>query len=194
MLRLRCLPSAFIAKIKATTSGDATHPCVASPAGNHNIGTVNVPDGSGGNVPFDIIFQINAAFANQIRDAEQEHLDDLLLAYQLSLEAAATAVNALAGTTYTGATDADARAAGRTAVAGRLHAKLTGNPATWRTVVMSLGQLSGSQRDALGYHSFGADKPVADVPGRKINIKINAGTTQIGSHTPASVITFASIP
>jgi hypothetical protein len=187
-------PSAFIAKIKPTTSTDATHPCVASPAGDHSIGTIAVPNGAAPAVTCNVVFQITTAFANQIRDAEQEHLDDLLVAYQISLQAAATAVNALAGTTYIGATEPDARAKGQTAVAAKLPAKLTSNPATWRTMVLDLGRLSGSLRDALGRHSFGADAPNVDLAAKKVTVKINAGTTSIGTHSSASLISYANVP
>ncbi|HEX8407939.1 MAG TPA: hypothetical protein VF883_03675 [Thermoanaerobaculia bacterium] len=118
-----------------------------------------------------IYVEVSAAIANLNRQAEQEHCDDMVRAYDLTLGAAQTALaTAVAGNPYAGATSADAVTAARDAITNGLHARLQAvfnnnidvNTATVNaTFGTALGQLyddlcalSGTGRDGLGLHTF----------------------------------------
>lgn len=187
--------STFDATIAATTSTDAVLPCVAAPAGDHVTGTIDVPAGKDkkGTVTCDIVLRITPAFNAKIVAAEQEHLDDMGVAYNLSLVAAAAAVNGLVGTKFTDDSDAKARDKAKNAVAAKLDAKLTADPATWRTVMRSLGMLTISGRDSLLKHTFGTTKPAVDLANKKVVSELTDGSTDIGTISSATMVTFAKI-
>ena len=143
----------WVARVGATRSVDAIHPSIALPVGRHLAGRDAIKDASGVVRHYDRFFDISPRIANLIRAAEQEHLDDLELAYQLSLEAAATAVNAAARRTFRAPTGELAARFARAAVARQLHRRLGDTPAQWRAAVKDLGNLTG-ERDRLNWHEF----------------------------------------
>ena len=187
-------PPQMAVKIRPTTSTDAMNPCIVPGVGDIKWAGANPTESrtvAGTAVTLDKYIRLDQAWHDRIAASEQEHLDDLVLAYQLSLAAAATAVNALAGQEFLGATIDQAKTRAKEALAGRLHAKLTATAATWRTVVMSLGRLSGSQRDARGTHSYGLTYNSVDATAKKVFYTINAGTSR--AIAPANVVKFDSI-
>jgi len=119
-----------------------------------------------------IYVEVSAAIATLNRQAEQEHCDDMVRAYDLTLGAAQTALTtAVAGNPYAGATSADAVTAARDAITNGLHVRLQAvfnnnidvNTATvdnaafgtaLGTLYENLCALSGMGRDAPGLHTF----------------------------------------
>jgi hypothetical protein len=183
----------WVGKIQATTVKDATHSAVAAPTGKHKYDTVSVPV-AGKATNFDVYLDITAAYYGKIRDAEQEHLNDLLHAYNLSIKAAGDAVNSLTAAEYIGTSNADAETKAKAAVAGKLHASLGSDPANWRTQLRTLATMTISGRDNLGWHTFGLDtaaaKLVVDVKAKTITHGLNDGTTSINAAPSATVVHF----
>lgn len=180
----------FSVKVKNTTSADAINPCIVPPVGDHkSVGSS--PTETRSSVVYQRYIRLDATWRARVAASEQEHLDDLVRAYDLSLAAAATAVNSLGTKEYKAATADEAKQQAKTELAGPLHAKLTADPATWRTVVMSLGQLSGSERDAQGTHSYGVEFDSRDAAAKKAFYKLNAGTTR--SIPATTVVQFSKI-
>lgn len=118
-----------------------------------------------------IYVEVSAAIATLNRQAEQEHCDDMVRAYDLTLGAAQTALTAaLAGNPYAGATSAAAVTAARDAITNGMHVRLQAvfdnnidvNTATVNAafdtdlgqLYMDLCGLSALGRDALGLHTF----------------------------------------
>ncbi len=187
----------FVAAVRPTAATDAVHPCVSSPAGDHDIGTQAVPVSDGKTTKMETykkILRISPSFASRIWAAEDEHLADLLYAYQISIEKAATEVNNLAKSgPWTGPTEADAKKQPTDKLAAALPAKLSANAATWGAVVWSLVWLS-AYRDQQGWHSFGTTAGTVDHGKKEIVIELTNGTTQVGTHSTPSVISYARLP
>jgi hypothetical protein len=143
------------ATIKTTTSTDAPTSAVATPVGVYNIGTeaIKNPD-TNKNVQMKKILDVDAAAAGQIKTAEQEHLDDVTQAYTITLKAAEDAVNANAGSAFNATKKADATKQAKDAVKGALDPKLTANPTTWSSMLQTAANLTRSNRDAKGWHTF----------------------------------------
>lgn len=188
-------PSAFIAQFETTTSKDATWPCVASPAGTKKVGTVQVPTKGGGQVAVDLYMEITAAIHGQIMHAEEEHLADLLLAYQLGLEKPAQAVNALAGQNFVAGDEAAAKTQAKKALADKLDPKLTADPMRWLAVTAALCALSGTRRDAKGTHTF-VDDPATmkvDAANKKVTIGLKPGPN-FKQFPATDIIKYANVP
>ena len=186
-------PTEWVATVNATSSTDATHPCVSSPAGEHKTGTkmVNV---KGTPTAYDTYLKITPAYAGKIWAAEDEHLSDALLAYNLSLKKAADEVNKLVGPMWVADTKADAKAGPEGRLRAAMPAKLGIDPAVWRTAVWQLCLMTISGRDNLGYHTFYTSEQAPDHAGKKVVSTLTDGTTQIGTHTSASVVKLSSLP
>ncbi|HRE89221.1 MAG TPA: hypothetical protein PK095_08780, partial [Myxococcota bacterium] len=185
----------FVVKVKPTTSTDAVHPCVSSPAGDHSTGTMSLNIG-GAATNFDVFLKITPAFAQKIWNAEDEHLADALRAYNISLKEAETKVNAIASSNreFTGATEDAAKNAAKDALRATMPAKLGIDPANWRSAVWQLCLLTISQRDNLGYHTFGIAFDSVDIATHKVFNKLTDNTTQIGVHSSTSVVDLARLP
>jgi hypothetical protein len=184
----------WVATVKSTTSTDATHPCVSSPAGDHKTGTtmVNV---KGVPTSYETFLQITAGYAAKIWAAEDEHLADALRAYQISLQAAETEVNKLAqpGKEWVADTKENAELGPKGALQGVMPAKLGIDPTTWRSAVWSLCLLTISGRDNLGYHTFYTSASAPDHANKKVVSTLTDGTTQIGSHSSSAVVDLSKI-
>ncbi len=187
-------PTEWVATVKSTTSTDATHPCVSSPAGEHKTGTRMVNVG-GTPTPYETFLNITPAYAGKIWAAEDEHLSDALHAYNISLKRAADEVNRLAGgSAWVADTEADAKAGPEGALRAAMPAKLGIDPANWRAVVWQLCLLTISGRDALGWHTFHSTEQAPDHGAKKIVSTLSDGTTQIGSHATPSVVDLSKLP
>jgi hypothetical protein len=183
----------WVTKIGATTVADATHSCVASPAGKHKYTTQSLKV-KGVPTTFNVQLEITPGYHTKISDAEQEHLNDLLLAYNLSIKAAGDAVNSLVAAEYVAATQTDAETAAKAAVAGKLHASLTASPATWRSQLIALCGMTISGRDGKGWHTFGlvnsGPTVVVDPVALTITHGLDDGTTSINTAGSPAVVHF----
>lgn len=184
----------WVATVKPTSATDATHPCVSSPAGEHKTGTtmINV---KGVPTAYDTFLEITPAYAAKIWAAEDEHLADAQRAYDISLQKAADEVNRLAapGLKWVADTKADAEQGPKGALQTAMPAKLGIDPVAWRTAVWNLCLLTISGRDNLGYHTFYTSAAAPDHASKKVVSTLTDGTTQIGSHSSASVVDLSKI-
>ncbi|MBA3394866.1 MAG: hypothetical protein H0T89_19625 [Deltaproteobacteria bacterium] len=153
------------ATIKTTTSTDAPTSAIATPAGVYPLGgneqvfnpTVNKK------VPLKKQLGIRASAAAQIVVAEQEHLDDITQAYNITLKAAEAAVNAQASKAFNAASKKAAQKLATDSVKAALDPKLTADPKKWRAMLQTCANLTKSGRDASGWHTFDSFADVGDI-------------------------------
>jgi hypothetical protein len=171
----------WVAKIKTTTFADGNHNAIALPVGKHYIQDIPFTI-KGRSENFGVYMDVDGAYNAKITQAEQEHQDDLTLAYNLSLKPAGEATNALAGREFTGATEVAAKDAAKAELKKGVHARLGADAAQWRSVLRELVNLTKSQRDQAGTHSFSL-QPIdpntgIDAKGKKLYQKLGDGTTR----------------
>ena len=139
-------------KINSVTAPALRFPTyIAAPVGTHDVGGIK--------------YKVTKAINKQIKRAEKEHHDDYQRAYKLTFKAAHGALKKLKGKWFAGATLVEAQEKLDTALAGKLHARLTANPDTWATVIQELNDLSPAARDG-GNHSWDYDE--AEVSGETV--------------------------
>jgi hypothetical protein len=175
--------STFKAKISPTVAKDMTCDVKATPEGKHKgRGLKETITLAGATTPttFDVELEVTGAYHSKIVAAEQEHVDDLVMAYNLSIKAAADAVNSLVSQSFTGTSKADAEKKAKDAVGAKLNPKLGTDPANWRAVLMQLGNLTITQRDQASTHTFGRvyDESKADLKNKILPETLNDGSTR----------------
>lgn len=151
------------------------------------------------------------AMAHRNKLAEEEHLMDFIYAYDRTLGLAQSALTALNGRNL-GPFDSEpeAREAVQTAFLSRVPQplrRLGMDMNRWAGEYQRLCQKSRDERDGRQWHSFGLERVRRDqLPnqltiryltgarrneGGRVYVRMNAGTTQIGTHRPEQVITYA---
>ena len=132
------------ATVNSTTSQDATHESYYAAAGIHQK-----PGGTSHE-----FWEISDSLAAQIRQGEQEHLDDALLAYELTYKCVENAINALVGQRFGPAsTPAAATQMALDALGRRLPTQLGIDPRTWFAALDRLLLLTNS-RDTNLMHAL----------------------------------------
>lgn len=147
--------STYRIKFKRAATPSLTFPVyIAAPAGTTAAGNVQRDNSAGQSKTVALKYVVTPAIHTEIVTAEGEHYSDYQRAFQLSLRAGVDAVNALSTQTFTGPSQQDAVDQANAALAGRLHARLGSDPATWGTVMQELVDLSPPARDATGSHTW----------------------------------------
>jgi hypothetical protein len=184
------------ATVRPTQARDAVHPSFAFGPGGYRVGPQEVQIGDRARTEtFTAALIVDSTISERARAAEQEHLDDMVVAYQLSLERAAAAVNAAAGQPFSGPTEADAEAAARTTVASQLPPRLGVTPAAWRDANLALARLS-RRRDEQQTHSFIAPLESYDLRARVVLFRAMEGphTRLIGTLRPEQLVRLEALP
>lgn len=153
---------------------------------------------------------VTPQIAGMNKRAEEEHLQDFIRAYEMTLHIAQQAMDAVADVEY-GPFDSeeDAREAVEAAFVERLPAPLKGlgmDMNAWEAEYLRLFQKS-RDRDSQQWHSFGLERikktqlagnpPIHYLTGGgrpdagRVYLRITAGVTQIGQHPSSAVITYA---
>jgi hypothetical protein len=104
-----------------------------------------------------VIENVSASVARGSKAAEQEHLNDHRCAYDLTLGAAERAIEAVAGTSFRGASSKQAKTAAETELLQWLKRLSNGNlnslhPGDWSARYAQLFRRSGEVRDGGDYH------------------------------------------
>jgi len=154
------------AKIQGTSSKDNPNvDGIATPEGVYDLPeTEQLPGPDGKKHTLKVRYAVSAANAAQIRAAEQEHINDVSRAYEITLKAAETAVNAKASVTFTAPTKAAAIAKAKKAVAEALPKKLGANPKTWKAMLVKCAKMTNQFRDNRpnDTHTFTAEAAAND--------------------------------
>ncbi len=155
----------FVAEVATTTSADAATSAIATPAGTYPLKSKSTITYNSKPVQVDGEVVVDAAAAGQIRVAEQEHLDDVSYAYEITLKAAEAAVNAAAAYSLPryAKSKAEAIKIAKDQVKDALDPKLGADPATWRAMLRTCAELSKSGRDRSGWHTFSAAAGNGDI-------------------------------
>jgi hypothetical protein len=174
------------AVVQRTTSGDATHECFYPDAGDHL--RPGMTQRIGGRT-FEHYWRISQQVSALIRQAEQEHLDDALRAYQLTYKCVEDAINALAGQSFGPATTpAAAEQLAVAALAARLPKQLGTAPANWvRVLERLLGQTTS--RDSQGWHALSIG-PEITVGNKIVHPVSTTASTQIGRVPSSQVVNY----
>lgn len=186
--------AAWNTEVQPTTSADAATSAVATPAGVYAwpaAGTHTLRDEKNRKVVLKKQIDVSAAAAAQIKDAEQEHLDDVTQAYTITLKSAETAVNAVATTFFTDQDKAKSIKMAKDAVKDALDPKLGSDPKQWRAMLRTCAELTKSGRDASKWHSFDLFADVnagaADFTKKLLTYKV-LPNSNVGSTSSATLI------
>jgi hypothetical protein len=167
-----------VATVKQTTIPALTSSAVAAPAGSYNRGRQPFRI-NGKPKQYKITLVISDAIHREIVRGEQEHLDDYQRAWDLSYKRAGNAVNAQAGTEFTGRTKNAAIKAAKDAVKATLPDYLK-NPAKWGARMTQLAAMSQKYRDAKNTHTW---LPISPVPDADIDHDAKTATMRYLSNT-----------
>lgn len=189
----------WVANLAPTTSTDAVHWSVATPPGLHDMGT-DTFDLSDGPETFTMLLEVSSADYAQIAAAEQEHLDDYLQAYTITLKAAADVINVLSASDFFADTEQEARQSVMDTINARLHPKLASEfpesaPLVWKLACSNLILLATS-RDANGWHTAKTvlKEGGIDLENKTITQVIDFSKTQIGAHPSSEHVSLDKLP
>jgi hypothetical protein len=180
----------WVARIMPTHARDATHPAIAMAAGTYDMKSSIELEEKKKKVPYKEILELTSGMASKVAAAEQEHLDDLKLAYELTLKAGADAINAMGGQEFSAPAQTTAEWAAKDALKAKLHTRLTYMPEIWKSVLIQLISLSKTERDDKQVHTMKPDYTTAkfDFKAKTVTYQVTDGESKIGSISPASII------
>jgi hypothetical protein len=164
-------------------AADASYTTVASPAGTYDTGqtvTVNVKG-----QPREVkkLVTVTAADAAKIRMFEQQHIDDSIAAFEISLGAVARAIQGFSDTTFIGETQSAAEARAWERVAEDVGDSRIGlSPDAWMGAYKKLLNLTISQRDNTGTHTWSlAPNPAVSSDGGAVTYSLAAPSGAAGA-------------
>jgi hypothetical protein len=153
-------------------------------AGTYDTGTTTAGD-------FKVYWKFSKAISDLVKKGEQEHCDDYDIAFKLSFQEAEDILNNhIVGKTFgPKPTKADAEAAVRAEIGGKLvHPTLGTDAQHW---LIAFGTLANktSTRDNSGWHSMSTGASYVDKSNNIVR-EVVAGSSQIGTHSSNSLITY----
>lgn len=188
----------WVANVAQTSSADGVHWSVATPPGTHVMGTEKFDIG-GVPTDFTMLLEVDAGAFGQIVAAEQEHLNDYALAYELTIAEGTAVVNQMAESDFFGDTEQAARDSVMEAINQRLHPKLRSEfpssaPLVWNIACSTL--ILGTTRDANKWHSAKTvlKKGGIDLASHTITHVLDFSGTQIGSHPSSEQVSLDMLP
>jgi hypothetical protein len=156
----------YVAKVEPTTSQDGNHTAIAAPAGKHEVAEYPLKVPLLEKLGREKTARMVKVYAHveaetlhpKVVQGEQEHLDDLAYAYEISLKRAETVINEAAEQEFTGSSKKKAEKAAENFVLDQLPDAMQDED-DWSDVCLKLGKLSGD-RDEAGWHhiEYASDK------------------------------------
>jgi hypothetical protein len=146
------------AEVQQTTSAEGTSTAVAVPAGRYPTRRTLPYDytnerGRTIRYNFRVTVEVSPEAHAQVVAAEQEHVDDVSEAYNITYKAVADAINGAVGQSFSGASKAAAIKQAKDSVNASLDPKLH-NPSSWARMIQRCANMSRTARDPTDWHTF----------------------------------------
>jgi len=143
-----------------TFAVDAVYTVQAAAPGKYDMGsTVNVPV-NGRPRTVRRVLEVTASDAGEIARFEQQHIDDTVVAYQMSFGAIAAAMNQWAdsGIWFRDVDEDSAKAYAMSRLQDDVNPKIGTSVAEWGAAYLGLVRLTVSERDGTGSHTWGVGR------------------------------------